>query len=163
MASDLKTRCFVDQLTAEHRRLNGLLQRAQSLIVHSIDPDEQASFQSITTILTRLRADLERHFDQEECSGCLEEAACRCPHLADQAACLKAEHDQLLGQIAGMIDGLSSLSPTPQNQVALQHRFDQLFKKLLLHEQAESALLAAAFGINQTGDEPPGPVLTFDT
>jgi hemerythrin HHE cation binding domain-containing protein len=159
MRDDQESRCYVDHLVAEHRRLHMLVRQMRAAIAQSVGPDERPSFDEVRRVLTRLRDELKHHFAQEDDGGCLDEAVSRCPRLAGEAQRIEAEHPQLLAEISRLLDEAQSLPPTHQNQIAVQRSFGQFCEELRAHERAENALLACGFGMNVNGDESASPLM----
>src|SRR5262245_22738680 len=142
MRDELEGRCYADHLMAEHRRLHSLLRQMRQAIARGVGPDEQPTFEEVGRVLARLREELVQHFAEEEAGGCLDEAVCRCPRLADEAKRIAAEHPQILVQIDRLAAQTRELPPTHVNQLAIQRAFDRLYQELCAHEKAENTLLA---------------------
>ena len=162
MRDDNDCRTFVNHIAAEHRRLHTMLRQMRSAIIESVQPDETPSFAVIAGILARLRQELKEHFAEEEAGGCLDEAVSRCPGLSAEAKRIEAEHPEILGLIDRLSEQAGSSPPTPQNQLAMQRAFDQLYEQLRAHEAAENKLLAQGFGIQANGDDADYTALIHD-
>src|SRR5262245_2694081 len=154
-------RCYVDHLIAEHRRLHRLLRTARANIVACGGPDRDATSPHIVQTLRQVRAELERHFAEEEGGGCLDEVVSRCPTLSGEARRIEAEHPQLLTNVDQLIAQALDCNGSAENQVALGRAFDELCRQLDAHEAAENAMLRKGFGADVNGVHSP-PTLTYD-
>lgn len=162
MRADDEGRCYINHIVAEHKRLHSMLRQMRHAICHSVQPDENPSFARIAEVLARLREELTHHFAEEEAGGCLDEAVSRCPSLSAEAKRIEAEHADILAQLDRLAEQAGSLPPTPQNQVAIQRAFDQLYRLLHQHEAAENRLLAEGFGIAANGEDADYTALIHD-
>jgi hemerythrin len=153
MKNDDECRSYINHIVAQHRRLHTMLRQTRGAITDSVQPDETPSFGRIIRVLAKLRDELEHHFAQEEGGGCLDEAVSLCPSLSSEVKQIEAEHPQILAQLDNLRHEAQYLSPTPQNQIALQRAFDQLYRQLHQHEAAENRLLAQGFGLQPNGDD----------
>jgi hypothetical protein len=163
MRDELNTRCYVNHLLAEHRRLHFLQRQMRTAVGGSVGPDEQPSFAGVVQALVRLREELTRHFAEEEGGGCLDEAVSRCPSLSGDEQRITDEHPQLLAALDRLIEQARTQPPTHQTQLAIEREFDRICEQLRQHEQAENALLSRAFGVGINGDDCVPAPLTLDT
>jgi len=135
-------------LRTEHRRLDGAVESIKRAWPESTDAAQSpASNKPTIDALVNLRAELARHFHDEESGGCLEEAVCRCPSLGDEANRIEGEHGPLLAELDVMISQLQSAREPLKTARELRGKFDAFSQALHAHEQAENALLENAFGI----------------
>jgi hemerythrin HHE cation binding domain-containing protein len=162
MRTDDESRCYINHLVAQHRRLHMMLRQMRNAILECVQPDETPSFAEIARILARLRQELEHHFAEEEAGGCLDEAVSCCPSLSVEAKKIQGDHALILEQIDSLIEHAETLPPTPQNQFAIQREFDRLYHKLQAHEAAENRLLAQGFGKPVNDDETDQSTLIYD-
>jgi hypothetical protein len=162
MRDDQECRPYIDHLVSEHRRLSGMIRRVRSSIVSSVEPDSDPSLARVASALETLRGELKHHFAQEEQGGCLEEAVSRCPKLALDAKRIESEHPQLLIDLDWLIAQAASLRPSPENQFWLQHECERLFRRLRMHEIAETGILRQAFATNFPDDERSESTLLVD-
>jgi len=162
MRDDEESRCYVDHLVAEHRRLHAMLREMRAAIVGSIEPDGDPSFAKVAQVLGKLHGELEHHFAEEEKGGCLDEAVSRCPRLSPEARAIKAEHPEILAEIDRLIEQAAKLQPDHQNQFMIQQAFDRLYQRLCAHEAAENQLLAQGLGTSVNGDGNGRPTLIYD-
>jgi len=144
---------YVDHLMSEHRRLHAMLRQARAAILQSGGPDRDATLIDVVGTLRHVRAELERHFAEEEEGGCLDEAVSRCPQLSSEAKRIEAEHPELLHEIDRLIAEALDGDQSVASRIALEHAFGDLCQQLHAHEAAENALLQQGFGTNVNGDD----------
>jgi hypothetical protein len=102
--------------------------------------------------LATYRQELERHIREENEGGCLEEAVCRCPSLGPRVSLLQHEHADLLASIDELLGRLGRSPQGTASEIAAE--FSRLSSVLRTHEVAENQILAQAFGIDWTADDP---------
>ncbi len=92
-----------------------------------------------------MRNELDRHFNEEEQGGCIEEAVCRCPSLSQDATRVEQQHPGLLEQLDNII---SRTRTVPCVIADIEHDVADFASQLMAHEAAESRILQRAFGSN---------------
>jgi hypothetical protein len=138
---------YVSHIRAEHHRLNQMIvqiERELPLVQDEMLPWETHA-RAFREALSVLRDELAAHFLEEEQGGCLEEASCRCPSLAREAARLLEEHAVLLGELDQVIAAVAAAN-TARRIHELGYGFERFAKTLRRHEEDENRLLESAFG-----------------
>ena len=92
-------RTYVEHLEAQHRRLHKNIRGVRSAVVYSGGADRDASAADVTSTLRRMRDEIAKHFHEEECGGCMDEAVSRCPRLFSDVQRVESEHRELLARI----------------------------------------------------------------
>jgi hypothetical protein len=141
---------YANYLEAEHRRLQQIIRSAQDAFAGSLELAESQlgdHRHALIERLTDLRQQLDRHFEQEEQGGCIEEAVTYRPALAPLAKSLEAEHAALLDDLDQLIRCLGR-HVSGQDWVELVRRFDQFAETVRAHEAAESDILQRGFNLN---------------
>ena len=146
---------WVEQVKREHRQLHELLTATDRQIALAAGgaPASGADRELVHLLrkqMGELGEFLKRHFEQEECGGCLEEAVAQAPRLGARADAVMREHRVLLGHV----ERLTEQVRTPLNGQALQRTYAQFRRELTEHEAAEVALLAAAFNCTPESLDP---------
>jgi len=102
---------------------------------------------SLRELMPKLRIFLQRHFQQEEQGGWLEEAVCSLPRLSHCLTGLEHQHQTLLRETDEALALLSSPLPALADGA---DTFQSLANALLAHEAQEEEVLAEGF--NQESD-----------
>ena len=137
---------YVQDLLAQHQRVDAMLREAWSAIVQSRGPDADASGADVAIVLRRVRDELAHHFAEEEAGGCLEEAVTKCPRFSAEALRIESEHAQLLGGIESLIHQVATGFEGTAQRHALEIDFGDFCRRVQVHEAAENELLRQAFG-----------------
>jgi hypothetical protein len=156
------SRCYVEHLIAEHRRLHRMLRMARAAIAAKYGPDRDATNADIVRVLRQVREELEHHFAEEDGGGCLDEVVSRCPWLSAEARRIEAEHPRLLERLDGLIAQTSDSDQSLEKQLALEREFSGLCEQLDEHETAENVMLRKGFGADINGEEPDRRTLIYD-
>ena len=157
MKSECGEYTFVDHLLTEHRRLDQMVRRALSDLSSWEEADAASWPPRLLAGLTAIRAELARHFAEEESGGCLEEAVAHCPALSTDARHAQAEQQQLLEVLDELAHHCRKLErPTRRDVLALEQELRALVHKLRLHEGEETRIMQRAFAVcleNADGSE----------
>lgn len=146
MFPDLNTNAHLNHLRAEHQRLHkGVLELKRTFRAW-VDNSAQEPVADILAELSSLHDELMEHFTEEEQGGCLEEAVCRCPRLADTAMRIEAEHEDILDRLRHLMVRLEAQSLTIPEVKAIEGHFQELCQEIHRHEAAENQVMTAAFG-----------------
>ena len=139
---------YVMHLRAEHKKLSECVHRIEqhwSLQHQRLAPAD--ALVAILESLEALRAELARHFEEEESGGCLEEAVSHQPNLSHVVTQLERQHPELLEQMDGMIERLRALSRLAASTADIKEDFRVFAEKLHAHEAAENRVLEETSGI----------------
>ncbi len=141
------SRVFVSHLEAEHRRLD----QAVTQVKESMSPGDApaiplSSTNQVLGLLEELRLQLIHHFHDEEQEGCLDEAACRCPSVSDEAKRVRHEHVELLSELDEIILTMKLESKLHESLTNITSRFQDFAHTLRQHEAAETRVIESVFG-----------------
>ena len=138
---------FLVHLRAEHERLHAdVCEVEQALQAHFCAATPLKVWES----LSRLRAELEHHFEEEERGGCIEEAVCHCPRLSREATSVERQHPALLQRLCQLIERVDGGDSGINEQFV--EDFRQFARALHAHEVAENRILKEAFGYSSEDD-----------
>jgi hypothetical protein len=137
---------FIENLLAEHRRVDAMLREAWSAIVQSRGPDVDAASEDVAVVLRRVREDLARHFAEEEAGGCLEEAVTKCPRFSCDEIRILAEHPELLDCLDSLIEQIATAFEETGSRHAFEIDFGDFCRRVHAHEAAENELIRQALG-----------------
>ena len=148
-----ETRAYARHLYNEHRRLHQLLSRVQQ----SWPPGESAQDDPVlvarlSTAIEELRAELEKHFAEEDSGGVLEEAVARVPRLGAEETRLQNEHPQLLAELDEIRAEILSAADRGTVSAPAKQQFERFVGKIHAHEAAENRILAQGFHIEMEAD-----------
>lgn len=152
MGSDMRDfddcRPYVEHLRLEHEHLHDVLRRLQSQLSElcRCEQQRQAQVQGFVTSLCDLRAELMRHFAEEEEGGCLEEAESRSPSVAAEVKRVRAEHAMLRKEMDRLADSATALLDAPRGLASIYEDFVKLAAAIRNHEAAENRILLYGFG-----------------
>ena len=139
-------RTYVEHMRNEHVHIDQSLLELQRLLSQAGEVREQTAAPLLAR-LKNLRADLQRHFVQEEEGGCLEEARSRLPRLSQEVGMLQAQHADLLASLDAVIvqaaEGLAAQTAELESLQAAYHEFQE---RLHAHESEENRILLLSFG-----------------
>ncbi len=135
-ASDMR----VESLNEEHGFLRAWM---VSLRQEFLAPETTAG-QALAWV-TRLRAALVDHFNQEESGGYFAELIAVAPRLSTRAETLEREHVLLLASLDEIQADLRQASPLAPPLASVVERFTTLAGAFLAHEAAENDLVQSAF------------------
>jgi hemerythrin len=139
---------LVHQVHTQHQELHRLLDEIAQRAGQLAAPDQAANAAAeLKSLMPKLRVFLERHFQQEEQGGWLEEAACQLPRLSHSLTELEHEHRMLLQQTD---EAIQLLAGPVEPAVGVATNLRSLVKSLLDHEAREEVVLAEGF--NQEPD-----------
>lgn len=145
---------FYVQALAEHRELHAAVERIRRLLASGLSGAEGGpTAVDAVHAVGNLRDQLQRHFEQEEAGGYLEEAVARLPQIAPQAKTLQRQHREFLDLANAMLAAAESEDSATSMLPKLKTDFDLFAKRLEAHEAAENILLERAFNEDQ-GLEP---------
>jgi iron-sulfur cluster repair protein YtfE (RIC family) len=137
---------YATHLRAEHERLRELLDRVEQQWLAQPKPGQgEQHLHQLIKSLQAVRTELEKHFEEEESDGCLEEAVSHHPHLSHEATRLEQEHPQLMQELVKLIERLRSASDSQASTNKLIRDFRHFTNKLLAHEAAENRILEEGF------------------
>lgn len=135
---------FVVHLQDEHRRLDEAAHKVEELLASRLkNRPRLADTKDAANQLRRLRERLNRHFQEEEEGGCIEEAVARCPTLSQDAFDLEREHRELLGEL----DQLIVAAEREQPLAKLDERYHVFVGRLRAHEAQENELVQRGFNV----------------
>lgn len=135
---------YVVHLREEHRQLNEASQKIESALAEQSHQQLPAKTSSdFVERLRNLRERLERHFQEEEQGGCIEEAVARCPGLSRSAFDLEHEHVDLRSELDGLIEEAERGQPLH----VLESRYEAFAKRLRSHEAQENVILQEGFNV----------------
>jgi hemerythrin len=140
-ASD--TDALVHQVQVQHKELHRMLDEIRSHCERLAVPQHTADGAAhLKEIVPRLRTFLQRHFQQEEQGGWLEEAAARIPRLSHSLTELEKQHRDLLGQTDQVI---VQLEQPPHELIGAVSKLAALADALKAHEAREEEVLSQGF------------------
>ena len=143
-------RAFVTHMKAEHDRLSACVKKIEEL--WPSEYQKRRSPKSLTHLLDglqKLRAEMVRHFEEEESGGCVEEAVAAQPSLGREATRLEQEHPELLEQLDALIEKLETQNEPGKPTEGLRHFFHGFARKLNAHEVIEERILEKGFGLEK--------------
>lgn len=133
---------YIGRLHREHRHINDRVNRIHSFLEQlTARLPTAAEIHQLTLELKGLYAELERHFDEEEQGGCIEDAVSRNPKLADEANRLFAEHAALLAQLSNLCRQLDENVEVVQSVSKVAGDFRVFADALQTHEAFENSIL----------------------
>ena len=135
---------YIRHAEREHRHLHQSVQSVRRVL--RVEADTVPA--ELSEHLDALRAELVRHFAEEESGGCLEEAICRMPRLAAEAERIRSEHALLLRRLDEIVTRLRRSSPARAGLARCAADFTDFARQLSRHEAAETRLLEAGFNVN---------------
>ncbi|MFO0911709.1 MAG: hypothetical protein U0795_02025 [Pirellulales bacterium] len=140
------SRAYVVHLRHQHRELDRLALDAEQIMRTHWNRGRSDLGQSGVAIekLIALRDQLERHCNQESAGGCLEDAVCGRPELAQAATRWEQETRSLIVDLTDLIDGIRG------RRIAVDaggRRFSELADRLRQHQAEENRLLGEAYGL----------------
>ena len=137
---------FYVQALAEHRELHAAIEQIRRLLDSGLSGADvgQRAVNAAHAVLN-LRDQLQRHFDQEEGGGYLEEAVTRLPQIAPQATILQRQHHEFLDLANAMLAAAETGDSATSVLLKLKTDFESFAKRLEAHEAAENKLLERAF------------------
>jgi hypothetical protein len=99
--------------------------------------------------LVGIRAELTRHFREEEQGGCLEEAVARCPQLSAEVQRILSQHGDLLSDLEGLIHRCQPGGHplTAVQMRTLENDVRQLIRAIRTHEARENRVLQRGFSV----------------
>lgn len=133
---------FLKKLQLDHHHFDAEVLRIREAFHQALDRGrEDTERNQVSAALRRLRAELERHFKQEEHEGCLWEAVSYNASLCGDVRRILEQHPMLLQRLDSIIAAVENTdSRTAWAAQALQD-FDGLARVLANHERSESAVL----------------------
>ena len=131
-----------DPIESEHRALRGLADRLEGTLVEIAGTGRRCGV-DVGALLEEFCHRLFVHFDVEERSGLIEEAARNEPRLGRRFAGLRGEHDELRRRALALVGELGAEDPF--DWTAFHLRFVELRSLLDAHEQAENDLVHSAY------------------
>lgn len=139
---------LVTQIRAQHNQLHRMIRDIERHADGLSDPTQAVdAVTQLREMMPRLRVFLQRHFEQEEQGGWLEEAACHVPRVSPCVMKLEHEHADLLHKV----DQSLKLLARPVDRLAKEApAIKALAGELVSHEAREEEVLAHAF--NQEPD-----------
>ncbi|MCA9267785.1 MAG: hemerythrin domain-containing protein [Planctomycetales bacterium] len=129
----------LDFVLAEHHVLTDLLGRVQSTLAGTAEGQSD-----LASLLAEASTHLEEHFRHEESSGFFERAVAKAPRLSDQAAALKAEHQEFSELFVEFCESTSQ----PLNAgawEALRSDFAAFMERFKRHEGQENRMLVEVY------------------
>lgn len=92
-----------------------------------------------------LREHLQRHFEQEERGGFMEESIARVPRLSSAARMVLAEHPRLLAELDGLLETLVVDDISPESWQDAGRGFAAFAEHLLAHERNENDVVQQGY------------------
>ena len=146
---------LVHQVQVQHKELHRILDEIRSLCDRLAAPEQAVgNAVHLQQIVHRLRAFLQRHFQQEEDGGWLEEAAARIPRLSHSLTELEKQHRELLRQTDQVI---AQLELPPHELFAAVPKLTALVDAIKGHEAREEEVLSQALTKTWTSRASPIP------
>ncbi len=105
----------------------------------------KASVAEVQKVITALCEHIGAHFEAEESGGYFSEAVLQAPRVSERVAALKAEHDELRKQIAGLADFVTGFDASSEHWKQLGEQVHQFSVELMHHENKENELLQEVF------------------
>jgi iron-sulfur cluster repair protein YtfE (RIC family) len=139
---------FIEAIKAEHRDLGARVHAIQNLLEEEF-PAAETPFAAarLAELLDDLRERLDRHFDQEEKGGFLEEALVHAPQMSGDAQRLMDEHPELLRATTDLV-AKALACHTAAAWPGLREAASILLKRLRQHEAGENRVLLSGFNID---------------
>ncbi len=140
---------YVAHMRAEHRRLSHCLRGVErQWEAVGLAPASSELFDHLLQELRALRAELARHFAEEEAGGCLEEAVSALPQLSREVARLEREHAELLEALDRLLLDMRAGARRGSPVRTCEHEFRRLAARLRGHEAAETRILESCSGMS---------------
>ncbi len=140
------TQPMLGTIRREHRELNRMLRGITQQLAQT--PGQRVlhdAHHQLGDRLHALRSHLQRHFSQEDCGGCIDEAVARAPRLAAEASTLEHQHPELLLSLDTVIAEFEHRPTSVANWQFVADQFAQFSRKLLAHEATENRILSQGF------------------
>lgn len=134
---------FVEHLRLEHKHIHESLANVAEAFAKIAKANEGA--ESVLLGLKNLRAEIGRHFAEEEEGGCLEEVMNRCPGMAQEAKAIEAEHQTFLFELDQLVKKAQK-SATIAQFADTRDEFERFARSLHRHEAKENRLLQRGMG-----------------
>ena len=138
MTGENDCRAYVEHMNVEHHHLEKLLGAIHAQLA-ATETDEHRT--AARAALQQFATELNRHFRDEECGGCLEEAANRDPLVSKDVNALTREHLELRLLVAALLERINTT-----NWSQLVDEFEAVAKRIRSHEAAENLVLQRVFG-----------------
>lgn len=137
---------YVEHVRTEHRELQALIHRARrALAIAARSLWREVTIPSLVEVLKDLHDHMERHFEQEETDGYLEEALIQAPRFTHQAECLLRQHPQMLKQMDEILAEVPRCHHRPDLWSQFELHAREMLQQLLTHEAAENQILERAY------------------
>ena len=136
---------YATLLRDEHQQLRGCfdLVEARWQCRHLAGGLNRRRRNDLIVALTRLRAELARHWSEDKAGACVEEAAIHAPRLSQDAEKLEHEDSQLLAQLDNVIDRLRA---APKSVSKIEQDYRSLVTQICDHAARENQILEDSFG-----------------
>lgn len=141
-------RAYMDHLRLHHRHLQQVIERLRSLVFGASGCETAAD--EARQLLGSLTEHFDHHVAQEAGGGCLEEAICRCPRLAEQAREVSAQYPRIKDRIARLASRFADNKQLGRMGRVAEEELAQLARELSKLESDERYILREAFGIDES-------------
>ena len=136
---------YVMHMRLEHRHINEAVHDVVSLFSTETAANSKELVEQLAQKLRVLRAELAKHFAEEDAGGCIEEAISHCPSVSQAATTLEGQHSLLLAHLDRLIEQTRKRT-TDEDPSQLQVNINDFAKQLNAHESLENQIMQDAFG-----------------
>jgi len=141
-------RVYMDHVRLQHRRIQQLIERLRPLVYGAAGCE--AAFVDAKHLLGDLADQFARHVAEEEGGGCLEEALCRCPRLANQGRDVREQYPRIQAEIARIVAKFDGCERLGSASKMVEQELEQLARDLCQLERDERYILREAFGTDES-------------
>ena len=138
-----------DETLEEHREIRRNVQELKDLLSEyrvGMEPGVWRAWNAgFSGKLLGLHERLLGHFRGEEKSGLYEALDERLPKIAHRTQAVRAEHQEILGELSGIVESLAVLQSTFPMEPKVLDRAREVLLQIVRHEQKESDLIARAY------------------
>jgi hypothetical protein len=135
---------FYAKFVTEHRDLNRLLEAVEKQLSAAGGEHGGEARSVLPETIDDLLAHIERHFEEEEQGGLLDEAICRLPRLGPQVTVVERQHAPLLAQLGQIAKRAKEVGSSAGQWKALADEFRRFAYALRAHEAAENRVAEEA-------------------
>lgn len=136
----LERKQIVEKLLGEQQMVHGFINQWRDWWCE-VKEMGQPDFGEMSRRISKIRDELEKHFQHEENSAEIRELAAIVPNVQDQMSVLKQEHAELLMDLNVLLKELEECEEQHLCWGAARDAFEAFLNKLEQHEQRENQLL----------------------
>lgn len=141
-------RTYTDHIRLQHRRFRQLIESLRPLVCGAAGCE--SAFDDAKQLLGDLADSFARHVSEEAGGGCIEEAICHCPRLAQQARDISAQYPKIRAAIERIAANFTGCDRLGTSSRMVEQELDQLARDLDRLESEERYILREAFGTDES-------------